>query len=153
MSEQPLLEVRRLVKHFRAGGGWFKSAAAFAVIGVGHVAFFYFRCEVQEHMQPVLLALGAQPGKIVVVVRIHGEQVIETPEVGGLGLTGALAGKINPSFAGRCLGAFVRRVADVPTAGAGRIHRYLAAQPLALHQCPENPLGRGRTADVPETDK
>ena len=28
MSEQPLLEVRRLVKHFRAGGGWFKSAGA-----------------------------------------------------------------------------------------------------------------------------
>ena len=127
--------------------------AVAAVIGIRHVAPSQLGREIHQQVKPVLLAGGAKAGKVLVVFRIHGDHVIEPLEIPGLGLAGALAGKIEPPLAGRGPGAAVRRAAHVPASGAGRIHRHLAAEALPVHQGPEDALGGGGTANVPETDK
>src|SRR5690606_21367234 len=81
------------------------------------------------------------------VLQVGAQQPVEAAVVVVMELAGAQAGDVDAVAGGGGDGAFVRRVADVPVAGAGRIEAHVAQAGL-VEAGAQRALGHGRAADV-----
>src|SRR5690606_40133036 len=87
------------------------------------------------------------------VVMIHAQNQVETLKVLGLDLTPTQARQIIATGC-RCVGgAAIRRLAQMPVTGTGRIDRYPFSQASLLRTVTEHPLSRRRAADIAQTDE
>ena len=131
----------------------FREAGGAAVVGGGHVTSA--RIGVSGEEQPHLGAgvFGAQRFEVGEMAAVHGEDQIKAGKVGGRNLARAQAAEIDVARLRGSNAARIRWFTDVIAVRASGIGLDVGAQPLYLHQRPEDTLGGRRAADVSRAEE
>ena len=98
-------------------------------------------------------ALAGHPDQLPVIPVVHGDEVVEGFHVVRPHLARPERGDVEPPVRGREPGAAVRRMADVPVAGARGIHGEAPVETPVRQALAEHPFGGGGPADIAETDE
>jgi len=121
------------------------------VVGVGHIGrpVGVARCHHHRNLGAVCVA-ASEAEHIAMVLSVHDKNMVELLKIAGLELPAPLACDVNPMPSGSDHRARIGRVADVPKAGAGAVHRprESALSGFVLH----NTLCKRASADVAETN-
>lgn len=106
--------------------------AVVAMIGIGDSLSFPSRNEIEQERHACSRTAGAQCQQIGEIVRIQCNDMVEAVEIGGAHLPRPLAGNVDAFAEGSSLRATIRRLPDVPVAGAGGIDLDFQSKPPGL---------------------
>lgn len=93
-----------------------------AIIGIGRLARFAIG-EVEEQTDVATAVRGREIQKVRMIAEIHGEKVVELIKVGEIHFARALMADGVAALARRLDHARIRRIANMPGAGAGGINK------------------------------
>ncbi len=127
----------------------------------GHIAvirvrnFDAPRCRCKTQKQTEVASKGAWPHRLerIQIRAIHCQYPVESREVRRADLPRPQGREIVPAPPCRGDGATIRRTADVPIAGSGRIDVNLCRKTGAHHGVMEHALHDGRSADIAKADE
>ena len=101
-----------------------REALIAAVIGVRYFRDGRIRSEGQKQIQGAVIIYRAHSLQIRQILFIHCQDVIKVFKIPGTDLSRPQVAQVIAALARFLAGSAIRRVPDMPVAGAARIHRY-----------------------------